>query len=92
MIVVITVSACVLEFVLVGGKLFPLRIRLLSGTVYTRVGIRSPIRKKKLVTIEDEKAVSNAGDRHRKYRRYHDVFLIVKDKNFLKTFVTCVLK
>jgi hypothetical protein len=55
MIVVITVPACVLEFVLVGGKLFPLqrkrerekggerKIRLLSGIVYMRVGTRLPI-------------------------------------------------
>lgn len=76
MIVVITAPACVLEFVLVGGKLFPLQIRLLSGTVYMLV-YQKKEKEKKRVTIEDEKAVSNAGDRHRKYRRDHDVFLIV---------------
>lgn len=65
MIVVITVPACVLEFVLVGGKLFPLQIRLLSGTLHIRAwALRFAYpkkKKKKRVTIEDEKVVSNAG-------------------------------
>jgi len=63
MIVVITMPACVLEFVLVGGKLFPLQIRLLSGTVYKRMGIRSPIKKKgKEKTSKMKRPISNTGE------------------------------
>lgn len=76
MIVVITVPACVLEFVLVGGRLFPLQIRLLSGMAYTRARGHSLYhpkkRKKNRVTIENEKVVSNTGNRYWKYRRYRD--------------------